>query len=151
MGKGHETWGKKDREQRKEKAKKQKAEKKKERQENSQKGKGLDDMMAYIDENGNISATPPDPRKRKEINAEDIEIGVPKQKPFDPADLIRKGIVSFFNDEKGYGFIKDNETQESVFVHVNDCSEPIKQRSKVSFEVQMGAKGANAVNVKLID
>lgn len=149
MAKGHETWNKKDREQQKQKAKKQKEERKKERKENSQKGKSLDDMMAYIDENGNISSTPPDPKKRREINVEDIEIGVPKQKPVDPADLIRKGTVTFFNEAKGYGFIKDNETQQSIFVHVNSCNEQIQERSKVSFEVEMGPKGANAVNVKL--
>src|SRR4026209_1157063 len=125
MGKGHETWGKKDREQRRDKAKKQQEEKKKERKENSQKGKGLDDMMAYIDEHGHISATPPDPSKRKEINVEDIEIGVPKQKPVDPADRLRTGTVSFFNNDKGYGFIKDHKSQESIFEHVNSCSEPI--------------------------
>ena len=132
-----------------EKAKKQKEERKKERKENSQKGKGFDDMMAYIDENGNISSTPPDPKKRKEINVEDIEIGVPKQKPVDPADLIRKGIVTFFNEAKGYGFIKDSENQQSFFVHVNSCNDQIQERSKVSFEIEMGPKGASAVNVKL--
>ena len=76
---------------------------------------------------------------------------MPKQKPIDPADLIRKGNVSYFNDEKGYGFIKDSQTQESIFVHVNDCSAPIKQGSRVSFEVKMGPKGANAVNVRPAD
>jgi cold shock CspA family protein len=149
MGKGHESFGKKEREQKKQKAKKQKEERKKDRKENSQKGKGLDDMMAYIDENGNISSTPPDPKKKKIINAEDIEIGVPKQKPIDPADLIRKGTVTFFNESKGYGFIKDSVNQQSVFVHVNSCNDPIQEGSKVIFEIEMGAKGSNAVNVKL--
>jgi len=149
MAKGHDSWNKKEREQQRQKAKKQKEERKKERKENTQKGKSLDDMMAYIDENGNLSSTPPDPRKRKEINVEDIEIGVPKQKPIDPSELIRKGVVTFFNSEKGYGFIKDMENQQSVFVHVNNCSEPIEERSKVIFEVEMGPKGANAINVKL--
>ena len=149
MGKGHESFGKKEREQQKQKAKKQKAERKKDRKENSQKGKGLDDMMAYIDENGNISSTPPDPKKRKEINLEDIEIGVPKQRPIDPAELIRTGTVTFFNEAKGYGFIKDKVNQQSIFVHVNSCNDQIQEGSKVIFEIEMGAKGANAVNVKL--
>jgi cold shock CspA family protein len=149
MGKGHETWNKKDREQRREKAKKQKEEKKKERKENAKKGKSLDEMMAYIDENGNISAVPPNPKNKKEIKVEDIEIGVPKQRPVDPKDLIRRGTVTFFNESKGYGFIKDSENNQSIFVHVNGCHEPIQEQSKVSFEVEMGAKGANAVNVRL--
>jgi cold shock CspA family protein len=111
--------------------------------------KNLDDMMAYIDENGNISATPPDPKKMRKIKLEDIEIGVPRQGEMDPADLIRKGTVTFFNTAKGYGFIKDIETQESVFVHVNGLKDEVQENSKVIFEVEMGPKGANAINVKL--
>src|SRR4051794_30360275 len=107
MGKSRETWNKKDREQKKQKQKKQKEEKKKERKENGVKAKSLDDMMAYIDENGNISATPPDPAKRRDTKVEDIQIGVPKHRPVDPAESIRKGTVTFFNDSKGYGFIRD--------------------------------------------
>ena len=144
-----ETWSKKEREKKKQQNKKEKAERKQERKENSKSGKSLDDMLAYVDENGNFSSTPPDPRKKVKINVEDIEIGVRKQADIDPADLIRKGIVTFFNESKGYGFIKDKETQESVFVHVNSLLEPVKEHSKVTFEVEMGPKGANAVNVKL--
>jgi cold shock CspA family protein len=143
-----ETWNKKEREKKKKQNKKEKAEKKQERKENS-KPKSMDDMIAYIDENGNLSSTPPDPKKMKKVRQEDIEIGVPKQQPMDPADLIRKGTVTFFNEAKGYGFIKDLETQESVFVHVNSLREAINENSKVIFEVEMGPKGANAVNVKL--
>jgi len=144
-----ETWSKKEREKKKQQNKKDKAERKQERKENSKSGKSLDDMLAYVDENGNFSSTPPDPRKKVKINVEDIQIGVPKQEDIDPADLIRKGIVTFFNESKGYGFIKDKETQESIFVHVNSLLEPVKEHSKVIFEVEMGPKGANAVNVKL--
>jgi cold shock CspA family protein len=149
MGKSQETWNKKEREKQKQKARKEKAERKQERKENAKKGKSLDEMMAYIDENGNLSSSPPDPRKKIKINVEDIEIGVPKQIPIDPKDLIRKGVVTFFNESKGYGFIKDQENQQSIFVHVNSCMEQIGEQSRVSFEIEMGPKGANAVNVKL--
>jgi cold shock CspA family protein len=142
-----ETWNKKEREKKKKQQKKEKAERKQERKEND-KPKSMDDMLAYIDENGNLSSSPPDPRKMKIIRSEDIEIGVPKQQPIDPADLIRTGIVTFFNESKGYGFIKDLQTQESVFVHVNGLREAIKENNKVTFEVEMGPKGANAFNVK---
>ena len=144
-----ETWNKKEREKKKQQDKKEKAERKQERRENSKPGKSLDDMLAYLDENGNLSSKPPDPRKKITINVEDIEIGVRKQEPVNPEDLIRKGVVTFFNDSKGYGFIKDIETQESVFVHINSLSEAIKEQNRVTFEVEMGPKGANAVNVKL--
>ncbi len=144
-----ETWNKKEREKKKKQNKKEKAEKKQERKENNKGSNNDESMFAYLDENGNLSSTPPDPRKRVIIKAEDIEIGVPKQAPINPEDLIRTGVVTFFNDSKGYGFIKDLETQESVFVHINALSEAIKEQNKVTFEVEMGPKGANAVNVKL--
>jgi cold shock CspA family protein len=143
-----ETWNKKEREKKKQQNKKEKAERKQERKENSKEGKSLDDMLAYLD--GNLSSKPPDPKKKIVVNVEDIEIGVPKQLPVNPEDLIRKGIVTFFNDAKGYGFIKDIETQESVFVHINSLTEEVKEQNKVTFEVEMGPKGANAVNVKLV-
>jgi len=145
-----ETWNKKEREKKKRQNKKEKAEKKQERKDNAKDGNNLDDMIAYLDENGNLTSTPPDPRKKKIIKLEDIEIGVPKQEPINPEDLIRKGIVTFFNNEKGYGFIKDLESQESVFVHVNSLTEEVKENNKVFYEVEMGPKGANAVNVKLV-
>ena len=143
-----ETWNKKEREKKKQQNKKEKAEKKQDPKENT-KVKSLDDMLAYVDENGNLSNTPPDPKKMKKIKQEDIEIGVPKQQAFDPADLIRTGIITFFNESKGYGFIKDLETQQSVFVHVNALKQAVKENNKVTFEVEMGPKGANAINVEL--
>jgi cold shock CspA family protein len=145
-----ETWNKKEREKKKQQNKKEKAERKQERQERAKDGNNLESMMAYLDENGNLSSKPPDPRKKITIKAEDIEIGVPKQEPVNPEDLIRKGTVTFFNDSKGYGFIKDQITQESIFVHINSLTEAIKENNIVNFEVEMGPKGANAVNVKLV-
>jgi cold shock CspA family protein len=144
-----ETWNKKEREKKKQQSKKEKAERKQERKDNAKDG-SLDSMIAYLDENGNLSSVPPDPRKKVNIKLEDIEIGVPKYVEANPEDLIRKGVVTHFNDSKGYGFIKDLETQESVFVHINALSESIKEHDKVTFEVQMGPKGANATNVVLI-
>jgi cold shock CspA family protein len=145
-----ETWNKKEREKKRLQNRKEKAEKKLERKENSKDGNDLDSMLAYLDENGNLTSKPPDPRKKISINAEDIHVSVPKQEPLNPEDLIRKGTVTFFNDSKGYGFIKDKETQESVFVHIKSLTEAIKENNLVSFEVEMGPKGANAVNVKLL-
>lgn len=143
-----ETWNKKEREKKKKQNKKEKAEKKQERRENNK--LNPESEYAYLDENGNLSSKPPDPRKKIIVNVEDIEIGVPKQEPVNPEDLIHTGIVTFFNNDKGYGFIKDQATHESVFVHANSLSQPIKENNKVSFEIEMGPKGANAVNVKLV-
>jgi cold shock CspA family protein len=144
-----ETWNKKEREKKKRQIKKEKQERRQERKENSKLGHDPESMFAYLDENGNLSSKPPDPSKKIEIKVEDIEIGVPKHED-NPEDLIRTGTVTFFNTDRGYGFIKDQETQQSVFVHVNSLTEPVKENNKVSFEVEMGPKGANAINVKLI-
>ena len=150
MGKSQETFNKKEKEKKKLKKKQDKEQKKEERRANSEKGKGIDEMLAYVDENGNISSTPPDPKKKRDIKTEDIQIGTSRQADLEPEDLIRKGTVTFFNDSKGYGFIKDHETQESVFVHVNGLENPVKENDKVTFETEMGQKGINAIRVKLI-
>jgi len=143
-----ESWNKKDREQKKKKAKKDKAEKMQERKD---KTKGsFDDMIAYLDENGNLSPTPPDPRKRVEVKLEDIQIGVPEYVPPTQAELTRTGKVTFFNTAKGFGFIKDHVSQESIFVHANNLSVAIKENDKVTFEVEPGQRGPMAVNVKLV-
>jgi cold shock CspA family protein len=148
MGKSGETFNKKEKEKKRAKQKKDKAEKMEERKATAKKGKSLDEMMAYIDENGNISSTPPDPNKRKVFKQEDMQIGVPKHVPGEEDNPIRTGVVAFFNDEKGFGFINDLLTQERVFVHANNLSEQIKEGNRVNFEVEMGPKGPSAVNVK---
>jgi cold shock CspA family protein len=146
-----ESWNKKERQKMKVKQRQDKAQKMQERKENAQKGKSLDSMMAYVDENGNLSNTPPDRRKKVEIRVEDIEIGVPKYTPPTAEELMRSGKITFFNHDKGFGFIKDQLSQESVFVHVNNLSGgSVKENDKVSFEIEMGPRGANAVNVKVL-
>jgi cold shock CspA family protein len=150
MAKSQETFGKKEKQKKKAKQRQDKAEKMEDRKANAKKGKSLEEMMAYIDENGNISSVPPDPKKKKIFNQEDMQIGVPKYVAGEQGEVIRTGVVTFFNDAKGFGFIKDLQTQESVFIHVNQLSEPIKENDRISFEVEMGPKGANAVNAKKI-
>ena len=150
MGRSQETFNKKENEKKRQKKKQDKQYKKEERKANSDKGKAVEEMFAYVDENGNITSTPPDPKKKNTIKTEDIQIGVSRQGPIDPADLIRKGIVTFFNDSKGYGFIKDSESKDSVFVHANALDGPIKENDKVTFETERGPKGLNAVNVKVV-
>ena len=148
MGRSQETFNKKEVRNKKEKKRKEKEKKRLDRKDNDR-GSSLDDMIAYVDENGMITSTPPDPSLKKVIKLEDIEISIPKSDPNLVMDPIRKGTVTFFNDSKGYGFIRDLETQESVFVHVNNLLEPIKEGNLVNFEVEMGQKGPTAVQVKL--
>lgn len=149
MGRSQETFGKKDNEKKRAKKKTEKEERKVERQANAKAGQPLEEMFAYVDENGNITSTPPDPTKKRIIKDEDIRISVAKQEDREPEDTMRSGTVSFFNTSKGYGFIKDAVSQESIFVHANGLINPIGENDKVTFEVEMGPKGPNAVRVKL--
>lgn len=148
MAKSKETFNKKEKEKIKLKKRQDKQQRKEERQSNARDGNNLDEMMAYIDENGNLSATPPDPKKRIKVNAEDIEIGVRKHEPEEEGEKIRNGVVTMFNDSKGYGFIRDLQTQESVFVHINTLQDRIRENDKVTFETENTFKGKSAINVK---
>jgi len=151
MGKSQETFKKKEKEKQKVKQRQDKAEKMLERKSaNANKEKNFDDMLAYVDENGNLSSTPPDPKKKKIFNQEDMQIGIPKQEDRVEEDTHRTGVVTFFNDAKGFGFVKDSQTGESAFVHVNQLSGPLKENDKVSYEVENGFKGLNAINVKKV-
>ena len=151
MAKSQQSFNKKEKEKKRLKKKKEKLERREQRKlEKAESGPlAFEDMLSYVDEDGNLSSTPPDPAKKKKIKAEDIVLGVP---PTDKSiiETVRNGQVKFFNEEKGYGFIIDIETKDSIFVHVNNLSEPIQENDKVTFEVEMGPKGPNAINVKLI-
>lgn len=150
MAKSQETWNKKEKEKKKKKKQEEKAQRKEERKANASDG-SLDSMMAYVDEYGNITSTPPDPlKKKKVINADSIEVGVPRRKPSEEGDGSRKGVVTFFNESKGFGFIKDSENGESIFTHINSHQDPIRENDKVTFQVEQGQKGLNAVRVKLL-
>ncbi|TAE86139.1 MAG: cold shock domain-containing protein [Bacteroidetes bacterium] len=148
MGRSQETFSKKENERKKLKKRKDKAEKREERKANSDKGKSFEDMLAYVDENGNLTAVPPDPKKKKVIVTEDIQIGVSRRVD-EPEELVKNGVVTFFNESKGYGFIKNLQNGESVFVHINSLNGPIKENDKVTYSVEMGHKGPNAINVSL--
>jgi cold shock CspA family protein len=148
MGRSQQTFNKKENEKKKQKKKKDKEKKKEDRKVDSDKGKSVEEMYAYVDENGNITSTPPDPSRKSEINAEDIVLGVSKREDVEE-ETLRTGSVTFFNDSKGYGFIKDLDTQESIFVHINNLIGPIKEGNRVTFETERGPRGLNAINVKL--
>ncbi|SJZ76549.1 Cold shock protein, CspA family [Chitinophaga eiseniae] len=142
-----DSFSKKENRNKKAKAKEDKAQKMRERKLNNNKGKSLEDMLAYVDENGNISDSPPRENRKAEIDSKDIQIGATPRPPEDP---IRTGIVNFFNTSKGFGFITDDKSKESIFFHINQVSEPIKERDKVSFTRERGTKGYNAVDVKKV-
>lgn len=62
---------------------------------------------------------------------------------------MQTGTVKFFNDSKGFGFIKDSQSNEEIFVHISGLIDDIREDDEVTFETAQGKKGLNAVNVKL--
>ena len=61
-----------------------------------------------------------------------------------------QGTVKFFNDAKGFGFIKPSDSGEDIFVHSSGLIDEIRENDKVEFEVENGRKGLNALNVKVV-
>jgi len=147
MGRSQETSNKKEVKNKKEKRRKDKAKKKLIKKEAGK--SSYDDMIAYVDEYGRISSTPPDPNKKLVVDATVIELSATKSDKEQKSDYIRKGVVTFFNDSKGFGFIRDMENKQSVFVHANNLLEDIKENNIVIFEIGKGPKGPTALKVKL--
>ena len=108
-------------------------------------------QFAYVDFNGNLTDTPPDPAMREKVEAESIELGIPKKEDRGEEEPTNKeGKVSFFDHSKGFGFILDSINQEKYFVHVSGLIDEIQENDKVTYELERGQKGMNAVRVKKI-
>ncbi len=146
MGRSRETFGKKEVRNKKLKKRKDKAQRKLDKKEEGK--KSLDDMIAYVDENGMITSTPPDPDQKTEVDVESIQIGVSRSEDEEESGA-KQGTVSKYNDSKGYGFIVDKQFGESIFFHINDCLDDIRTGDKVEFEVEKGMNGLKAKNVSL--
>ncbi len=150
MARSKETFSKKEIEKKKVQKRKEKAQRREERK--ASEGRSFEDMIAYTDEEGNIISTPPDPSKRKTVKKEDMVIGARNSGgEEEEVDTVRNGKVTFFNTSKGYGFIRDLKTNESIFVHSNGLMSSIMENDKVSFETERGPRGLNAIKVTLID
>lgn len=63
---------------------------------------------------------------------------------------MKKGTVKFFNNSKGFGFIKPDDSSEDIFVHESGLIDEIRENDQVKFDVENGRKGLNAVNVEVI-
>ena len=149
MGRSQESFHKKEVRKKKEKKRLDKEKKRLERKDSVKSGK-FDDMIAYVDENGMLSDTPPDQNRKSTTKAADIEVSIPKRDPNDPGHNVSSGKLTFYNEIKGYGFISETGTGQSIFVHVNDFQEEINKGNQVSFEIGKGQRGPSAFNVKLL-
>ena len=122
--------------------------KRKEEKKLAPKANSLDDMIAYVDENGMITSTPPEDNIKKEkIKQEDIVISTPKKEKEVPT--IMRGRIEFFNTSKGFGFVKDLSGTEKYFFHINNTVGDVAENDIVTFDLERGMKGMNAVNVRL--
>lgn len=65
-------------------------------------------------------------------------------------NIMKEGVVKFFNNSKGFGFIKPSDSSEDIFVHQSGLIDEIRENDKVQFEVEKGKKGLNAVKVQVI-
>ena len=149
MAKSQQTWNKKEKEKKRLKKKEDKALKKEDRKSNSS-SSDLNSMIAYVDEFGNITDTPPDPTKKKKlIDVDSIQLGAAKREDMDNEDPTKRGTVTFFDASKGYGFIKVKDSQDSYFTHINRHIDEIKEGNTVTFTLEMGQKGPVAVDVKI--
>lgn len=149
MSRSQQSFHKKEVQKRKEKKRKEKAEKRQARKESESSG-SLDDMIAYVDEHGNITDTPPDPAEKEEIKAEDISLTPPNRNDGSEEETEKTGTVAFFNSSKGFGFIKSSTNKQDIFVHINNCIDEIMDGDKVTYEIERGPKGLIAVNVKKV-
>ena len=147
MAKSQQTFSKREKEKKRQKKREEKQKKKEARKAEAKDGEG-GIPFAYVDRFGNLTDTPPEPSDEEEIDASEIVLGIP-QKVEEEFDPIRKGKVAFFDHSKGFGFIVDTDTEEKHFVHVSGLNDEINENDKVTFELEQGQKGMNAVRVSL--
>ena len=142
------SFNKREIEKRKQEKRVEKQKRKEERKSNAG-NNSFDDMIAYVDENGVIMDTPPDPANKSDIEIGDIAVSIPKKEDVKDTKLI--GTVEYYNEDKGYGFIKNAVKMEKYFFHISNAPASIKEGNKVTFELERGQKGMNAVRIMLAD
>ena len=104
----------------------------------------------YVGLDGNLTTQPPDPALRKKVSLEDIDISTPRSEKSNDNKFVKTGVVKFFDTEKGYGFITEDEHHDSFFVHIDNLDTPITDGDRVTFETGKGPKGPIAVSVRLL-
>jgi len=144
MGRSQETFRKKENIKKREQRKKEKEIRKENRSTNSTKGKSFEDMLAYVDENGNLTTEKPEGIKKKAFKVEEIMISTPKMVEEDDT---HQGKVKYYNDQKGWGFIND-QFGERMFFLIAEAPANIKVDDKVTFKIQKGPRGLQAYNIE---
>ncbi len=140
---GSQSFGKRENEKKKQAKRLEKQKRKEERQAGGT--SSHDDMIAWVDELGNIVDTPPEQRDKQEVKLEDVAIATPKKEETEAEPL--RGRVEYFDGGKGYGFIKDLASTEKYFFHISAAPAGIAEGNIVTFELERGARGMNAVGI----
>lgn len=141
------SFNKKELEKKKEQKRKEKKKRKDERKANIGSG-SFEDMIAYVDENGVITNTPPIPDKKQVIDVDNIVVSTPKKEDVEEIEL--RGRVEYFNSDKGYGFIKIVSGTDKYFFHISNAPAGIAEGNMVTFELERGKKGINAVKIAFV-
>jgi len=144
LAKSQQTFNKLEREKNKAKKREEKRKKMAARREAKARGEYKQDEFVYVDFNGNFTDTPPDPEEKEQISLESIVISPTKKDDVDPRV---NGKVTFYDDEKGFGFIKNPLNHDSYFFHFSECPDTLTIGDNVEFELIRGEKGMNAVKI----
>lgn len=134
---------KRDNEKKKEQKKKDKQLRKEARKGNAT--SSFDDMIAYVDANGNLTDTPPTIGLKEEIDPTSIAISTPKMQEIAQEPL--SATVDFFAPNRGYGFLRDTASGERVFFHISNAPDDITEGMHVSYEIGQGERGPAALNI----
>jgi cold shock CspA family protein len=145
MGRSSISFNKKELEKKRAQKRKEKQKRREERKTSSG-GGSLDEMIAYVDKNGVITSTMPEPDSKQEIDPASISISTPKKQ--EEEEQILKGRVEHFKQDKGYGFIKDMDSGEKYFFHITDAFPHIDEGAVVAYKLARGNRGLNAVNIE---
>ena len=129
---------------------KREREKAKQSKREEKQSRSFEEMLAYVDENGILHSTPEGVKPKEEIDASEIEISIPKKGEAEEV-LPLNGRIEHFNVSRGYGFIKDLGSGEKYFFHVTSAPEGITEGDNVTFEIERGTRGMNAVRISIIN
>ncbi len=138
-----ESFAKKERNKNKAKKKEQKAQKLMDRKQSGTKS-SFEDMIAYVDEYGNLTDQPVN-AVRTEIKLEDIQLGAAK---LEVEVREYEGVLASYDPLKGYGFITESVSGNKIFVHRSSFLDPIKENDLLVFEQEKGPRGYSAVQVR---
>ncbi len=139
-----ESFAKKEKEKKRAKKRQDKEEKKEERKAQNQKGKSLEEMTAYLDDNGNLTDIPPDKQVRKKV-IPDHQI-LSHERSNEPSEAT--GVLSLFFQDKGYGFITEDKTRANIFVHINKLLGEVNVNDAVTFKKERTVRGDQAYDVR---